>query len=72
MKITVLVKPKAKKKTLELNENGEYIVGVISPARDGKANSEVIDTRARYLKLAKSRVQIVSGHKSKKKILEII
>lgn len=72
MKIIVLVKSRAKKKAVELNENGEYIVGVVSPAREGKANTEVIDTVARYLKLAKSRVKIVSGHKSKKKILEII
>ncbi len=72
MKVTVIVKPRAKKRSVEINENGEYIVGVVSPAREGKANSEVIDTVAEYLKLAKSRVKIVGGLKSKKKILEIL
>ena len=72
MKITVIVKPRARGQKIEENVSGEYAVSVVSVAREGKANSEVIDILARYFKVAKSNIRIVSGQKSKKKILEIL
>ena len=72
MKIRVTVKPRAKKREVVKNAEGDYVVSVISPAEEGKANEEVINTVAKYFKLAKSRVKIVSGLKYKKKILEVL
>jgi len=72
MKITVIVKPRARGQKIEENVSGEYAVSVVSAAREGNANSEVIDILARYFKVAKSNIRIVSGQKSKKKILEIL
>ncbi|OGY58436.1 MAG: hypothetical protein A3C03_01375 [Candidatus Colwellbacteria bacterium RIFCSPHIGHO2_02_FULL_45_17] len=72
MKITVIVKPRAKVQQIVKNAGGEYLVSVISPAHEGKANEEVIGNVAKYFKVARSRVRIVSGLKSKKKILEIL
>ena len=72
MKIKATVKPRAKKREVVKNAEGDYVVSVISPAEEGKANEEVINTVAKYFKLAKSRVKIVRGLKSKKKILEVL
>jgi len=71
MKITVLVKPKAKKESVELLPNGSYVVRVNVPPVDGKANDRTQELIAKFLKLPKSSVTRVSGHKSKKKIFSI-
>ena len=72
MKINIIVKPRARKREVVENVSGEYVVSGISASREGKANSEAIETVAKYFNVAKSNVRIVSGKKSKKKILEIL
>jgi len=72
MKITVIIKPRAKKRQVVKSASGDYFVSVVSPAHEGKANEEVVEGVAEHFKVAKSRVRIVSGFKSKKKVLEIL
>ncbi|MEM0215607.1 MAG: DUF167 domain-containing protein [Archaeoglobaceae archaeon] len=70
MRIAVRVKPNSKKSKVE-KVGEEYVVSVRSLPVEGRANDEVIEVLADYFKVSKSKIRIVSGIKSKKKIVEI-
>lgn len=70
VKISVLVAPNSKRKCVK------YILGMFkfclsSPAVDGRANQELIETVARILSLPKKAIRLVGGLTSKHKRLEI-
>jgi uncharacterized protein (TIGR00251 family) len=70
MKIQIKVKPNSK--TEEVSQEGDtFIVKVKEPPREGKANQAVIKLLADYFGVAKSRVRILSGFKSKNKVIEV-
>lgn len=71
MTLQVVVKPNARKEELtQLNETTFQIkVGV--PPEGGKANKRVIELLAKHLGLAKSRLQILRGHKSRNKVIVV-
>lgn len=71
MRITVLVKPNARKKGVEKRGDGTFLVSVSAPPREGKANEAVIALLACHFGLPKSRIGIVHGLKGKRKIIEI-
>ncbi|HIE18162.1 TPA: DUF167 domain-containing protein, partial [Candidatus Bathyarchaeota archaeon] len=48
------------------------IVGLTSKPEKGKANLELIKKLAKYFKVSSSQIRIVSGLKSRRKIVEII
>ena len=48
-----------------------YKAKLISIPEKGKANLELIDLIAKYFKCAKSEVKIISGHRSREKLLSI-
>jgi uncharacterized protein len=71
MKIFVRVKMKAKvKKIVKVNEN-HYIISTNTPPEKGKANKDIIKTLSKYFNIAVSRIKIITGEKSKEKIIEI-
>ncbi len=71
MKISIRVKPNSKVEKIE--KTGELLtVYVKEPARENKANLAVIDLLADYFKVPKSNISIVSGLKSKQKVVEVI
>ena len=71
MKITVKVKPNAKEcKVEEIGEN-QFLVRVKAPPKENKANQEVIETLAGYFEVPKSRILILTGLKSRQKIVKI-
>ncbi|MDK2795787.1 MAG: uncharacterized protein PWQ22_829 [Archaeoglobaceae archaeon] len=70
MRIIVRVKPNAKKRAME-KIGEEYVVSLKSPPIDGRANAELIEIVSEYFKVPKSKIRIVAGQKSRKKILEI-
>jgi uncharacterized protein (TIGR00251 family) len=71
MKIQVTVKPGSR--TEELSREGDsYIVRVKEPAREGKANQSVIKLLAEHFSVPKSQVRILSGFKSRNKVIEVI
>ena len=47
------------------------IVGLLSRPEKGKANRELIEKLARYFKVSSSRVRIISGLRSRRKVVEI-
>jgi uncharacterized protein YggU (UPF0235/DUF167 family) len=71
MKISVQVKTNSKIEGVTQVEDGVCLVRVNTPPVEGKANERVRELLAKHYDLPKSRVQLVAGHKSKKKIFEI-
>ena len=71
MKIKVKVKPNSK--TEELDREGDsFILKVKEPAREGKANQAVIKLLAEHFSVPKNQVRILSGFKSRNKVIEVI
>lgn len=71
MRISVKVKPNSKER--KLNKIGEnvFLVYVKSPPLENRANSELLETISEHFNVPKSRILIISGHRSRNKILEI-
>ena len=71
MKITVYVKPSAKQNKIEKQPDGSFRVHVKERAQEGKANTAMIKVLAHFLHKPQSNLSIVSGIKSRKKIIKI-
>lgn len=72
MLISVVVKAGSKKGPLiERQDETNFVVFVQQPAVDDKANEAVIKLLAEYFKIAKSRVILTKGQKSRQKLFEI-
>ena len=70
-KIWLTVKPQAKQESvIELTDN-RYLVAVRAPAKDGKANTRLIELLAEHFHTAKSHIRILRGHAARKKLLEV-
>ncbi len=72
IKISVKVKTKAKKELVEKVKENSFLVSVKELPLEGKANAAVVKALARYFKIPQAGVKIISGHKSKQKIVEIV
>lgn len=82
MKIFVKAKPGSKKEAIEQispssstlwGEKSEtrFVIAVKEPPRDGRANEAIAKALARHFGVPRSRVRLVSGFSSKKKVFEI-
>ncbi|MCX6133718.1 MAG: DUF167 domain-containing protein [Ignavibacteriales bacterium] len=71
MKITVQVKPNARKDEVALREDGVYVVKVSVPPIEGRANERLIEILADYFKKPKRSIGILVGTRGKHKIVEI-
>ena len=71
MKIFIKAKPNSKKEGVEKVSENTFIVKVKEPPVDGKANKAIVEKMAEYFKVPVYRVEIVSGHTAKTKVLEI-
>jgi uncharacterized protein (TIGR00251 family) len=70
MKIQVKVKPNSKIEELS-REGDSFIVKVKEPPKEGKANQAVIKLLAEHFGVPQSQVMILSGFRSKDKIVEV-
>jgi uncharacterized protein (TIGR00251 family) len=71
MKIRVKVKPNSR--TEEVNQEGDsFIVKVKEPPKEGKANQAVIKLLAEHFGVPQSHVRILSGFKSRNKVVEVV
>ncbi len=70
MKFKVTVKPNARKNEVVKSEDGGLIVRVAVPPIEGRANEMVIELLADHFKTSKRSISILSGFKSKFKIVE--
>jgi uncharacterized protein (TIGR00251 family) len=70
MQIQVKVTPNSK--TEELSQEGNsFIVKVKEPPREGRANQAVIKLLAEHFGIPRSQVRILSGLKSRNKVVEV-
>ena len=70
MKIQVKVKPNSK--TDEVSREGDsFIVKVREPPKEGKANQAVIKLLAEHFGVPQSQVGILSGFRSRNKVVEV-
>jgi uncharacterized protein (TIGR00251 family) len=70
VKIRVNVKPNSRTEELS-QEDDSFIVKVKEPPREGKANQAVIKLLAEHFGVPQSQVRILSGFKSKNKVIEV-
>ena len=59
-------------KDFVLVDGNQITVGIKSKPVDGEANREIIKKMAKYFGISSANIIIKSGHKSSKKIIEII
>src|ERR1051325_1728374 len=71
MKISVRVKPNARKNEVTKLDEKTYLVSVTAPPVDGKANAGGIELLAAYFRKAKSRIVILKGASGRQKLVEI-
>jgi len=71
MKIFVKTKPRARENKIEKIDDSNFIVSVKEAPVKGKANEAIIESLAEYFNVAKSDIEIIRGHKAKRKIIEI-
>ncbi|MFW9797816.1 MAG: DUF167 domain-containing protein [Candidatus Thorarchaeota archaeon] len=71
--LRVIVRPNSKEKNFVAYITPEAIlVNLQSPAREGKANSELIKKLSKMLKVSTSEISLVAGHKTKEKTMLIV
>ncbi len=71
-RITVRASPRAKRPGVQgFREDGVLIVRVGAPPEDGRANAELCAVVAKALGLRKRQVEVVVGHTSRDKVIEI-
>lgn len=71
MKIYVKTKPNAKEEKVEKISDTDFVVGVREAPIKGRANRAVVKALANYFSISSSQIQILAGHTSKQKIIEI-
>lgn len=70
MKREVHIKPKSKHPGV-VEHDGVLEVSVSSAPVDGKANEEMLELLSDYFEVAKTAIEIIGGHKSRDKVVEI-
>jgi uncharacterized protein (TIGR00251 family) len=71
VRITVRVKPRSSREAIEGWQDGSLVVRLTRPPVEGAANSALVKLLARNLGVARNRVSIAVGERSKTKIVEI-
>ena len=71
MEIHVKVKTNARKnEVIKIDENNFEVYTTITP-ENGKANKSIIELLSKFLKIGKTKINIIKGSKSKNKIITI-
>ena len=71
MKLNVVVKPNARKNAVETREDGSLVVYVSTPPIEGRANERLVQVLAEHFGRPRRDIVIVSGVRSKRKIVEV-
>ena len=70
-RIDVYVQPRASKTTIVGMHDGAVKIRLAAPPVDGAANAALVEFVAERMKIAKSRVRIVAGASSRRKVVEV-
>lgn len=71
-KISVTLVPRAGKNSVEKTGEHSYRIHVTAIAVENQANQKLIRVLSKYFSVAPSLIRIVSGARSRKKIVEIL
>ncbi|MEK7627615.1 MAG: DUF167 domain-containing protein [Patescibacteria group bacterium] len=71
MKIFVKAKPNAKEERVEKIDFAHFVVSVKEPPVQGRVNKAIVRAIAEFFGVSGSRVNIVSGHTSRSKLIDI-
>jgi len=72
MKIVVKVKTNANKNEVIKIDNTNYNIYTTATPENGKANKSIIELLAKFLRIGKTKIKIISGLTSKNKTIEIL
>ena len=72
MKLEIILKPNAKKQSITKLTETAYKVEVKSPAIKGLANKEMIAYLSEYFQIPQDQISIIVGHKSRRKLIQIL
>jgi uncharacterized protein (TIGR00251 family) len=72
LELNLKVTPKSSRSKIEVCADGLIKVWVTAAPTDGQANEAVIELLAKSLGIAKSKVQIVRGHASREKRVQVL
>ena len=72
IKLKVKVHPQSSMSLVKKIDESNYEVLVTTPAVDNQANESLIKLLAKYFKVAKSCIKIVSGATSKNKMVKVV
>jgi hypothetical protein len=70
MRLNIRVIPNAKQNKLA-EESGRIKIYLNSPPVEGKANKALVEFLAEHYNIKRNRIKIISGEKSRNKIIEI-
>jgi len=70
-RISVTVKPNARKSLVAKLSETDYRVSVHAPAQHGEANRVLVELLAQHFDVPKTTIRIVHGHSSRRKLVEI-
>ena len=71
MKLAVRVIPNARRSEFSGRRDGEVVLRLNAPAVEGKANKAAVEFIAKYFGIARSRVTLVNGEKTRHKVFEL-
>ena len=71
MELFLKVKTGCREENVEKDDDNHFIVSVKERPVKGLANKAVVRALANYLKVPKAEVQIISGFRSRKKVIRI-
>ena len=71
MRLRVRVRPGAHEERVSREPDGSLLVSVHERAHEGMANEAVVAAVAKHFRIPKTSVKIVSGQKSRTKLLEL-
>jgi hypothetical protein len=71
MKINLKVKTRSREEKIEKIDDLNFVVRVKELPVENRANEAIIEILAEYFSVPKSKIDIIYGHNSKNKIIEI-
>ncbi|KAF0987641.1 hypothetical protein HZS_2947 [Henneguya salminicola] len=69
--LKVLITPNSKKISISDSLEEYLSIHINAPARDGKANKELLNYLSEILNLPKSKIDVYKGHKAREKVISI-
>ena len=70
-RIRIYVKPRSSREAIEGWQDGALVVRLNAPPVEGAANEALVRFLARQLGISRSSVRVVSGEKSRRKVVQI-